>query len=84
MVEFIPGMAGCWDRLGVGLGVGEKVKCIRHSHGKPESNCLEVLQNWIESGREVTWIKLLDVLRGQGLVSLALEIEQKITQSVTT
>ena len=82
MVEFISGMAGCWDRVGVGLGVGEKVKCIRHSHGEAESKCLEVLQHWIERGKDVTWIKLLDVLEGLDLVPLAFKIEQKIANFV--
>ena len=65
----------------MGLGVGEKVKCIRHSHGEVESKCLEVLQHWIDRGKDVTWIKLLDVLEGLDLVPLAGKIEQKISNS---
>ena len=71
-------MAGCWDRVGAGLGAGEKVKCVRHSPGEAESKCLEVVQHWIERGKDVTWMKLLDVLEGQDLTPLALRIEQKI------
>ena len=67
-------MAGCWDRV----GVGEKVKCVRHSPREAESKCLEVVQQWIECGKDVTWIKLLDVLEGQDLTPLALRIEQKM------
>ena len=83
MAEFISGMAGCWDIVGAGLGVGDKVKCIRHSHGDAGSKCLEVIHHWIDCGKDVTWIKLLDVLERLELVSLAHKIEQRITQFVS-
>lgn len=78
ILQFLPRMAGSWDRIGVGLGLGDKVKCIRHDPGDAESKLLVVMETWIEKGDDVTWKRLLDVLWDVELCTLARRIEETV------
>ena len=78
ILQFFPQMAGSWDRIGVGLGLGDKVKCIRHDCGDAESKLLVVIETWIEKGDDVTWKRLLDVLWDVELRALAQRIEEAV------
>ena len=77
-LQFLPQMAGSWDRIGVGLGLGDKVKCIRHDPGDAESKLLVVMETWIEKGDDVTWKRLLDVLWDVELRAVARKIEEAV------
>ena len=55
LLPFLPQMAGSWDRIRVGLGLDDKVKCVRHDLGDAESKMLAVMETWVEKGEAVTW-----------------------------
>ena len=78
ILGFLPKMAGSWDRIGVGLGLGDKVKCIRHDPGEAESKLLVVMETWIEKGNAVTWKQLLDVLWDIELHTVARKVEETL------
>ena len=78
LLPFLPQMAGSWDRIGVGLGLGDKVKCVRHDPGDAESKMLVVMETWVEKGDAVTWQRLLDLLWDIELRTLARKIEETV------
>ena len=82
LLPFFPKMAASWDRIGVGLGLNDKVKCVRHDAGGAESKLLVVLETWIDRGNDVTWKRLLDVLWDTELCTLARSIEQALCKDL--
>lgn len=60
------------------MGLGDKVKCVRHDPGDAESKMLVVMETWVENGDAVTWQRLLDLLWDIELRTLARKIEETV------
>ena len=79
LVEFIPQMAPKWYVLAVGLGISTEAAIINDNTGRADKKCTEALGAWINAGRDVTWGRLLHVLRTQNLGAVAQSIESRLT-----
>lgn len=78
LVEYIPQMAPKWYVLAVGLGVSTEAAIIEDNNGRADKKCTEALGAWINAGRDVTWSRLLHVLRTQNLGAVARSIESNL------
>ena len=62
LLDFVDPMARCWDRIGIKLGLGDKVAELRRREAFPSSHLIMLLEIWLQSGRGVSWVRLVDVL----------------------
>ena len=62
LLDFVDSMASCWDRIGIKLGLEDKVAELRRREAFPSSHLIMLLEIWLQSGRGVSWARLVDVL----------------------
>jgi len=69
-----------WQFIGLGLGVDStELSSLRDNHAKNDQRLLEMLQLWLDTGKNTTWKEIVRVLKlkSVGHVALAKEIEKK-------
>ena len=67
LLDFTPQMAAGWDNIGIGLGLADKVDELRSSNEPPRTKLTILLQTWVQSGSEVSWGHLVNVLESPGI-----------------
>lgn len=80
LVYFVNNMAGKWEAIGYALGLEQQVPIVARSSAEADSRCLEMLQKWVEQGKNVSWQKLVDVLWGLGLRSAAVCVCRRLKE----
>ena len=79
LIDYVPRMSPKWEFIAVKLGLKYLKDDLLNTKGErgADSKCLHVLQEWIESGDNVTWTRLIQVLKSPSvnLGSLANELE---------
>ena len=64
LLDFVDSMAGCWERIGIKLGLGGKVDELQQVEEKFSngSNLIILLEAWLENERGVSWGRLIHIL----------------------
>ena len=61
-------MATKWFEMGLQLGVSPKeLKSIQHDAKSSKEACRLMFMEWLDSGTEKSWRKVLDVLRSRSV-----------------
>ena len=85
LIQFVPQMAHKWCEIGMYLELKNCVRELKDSHHTSKLKLITILDTWIESGREVSWCRLVEVLEQPGveLGAVALEIKQHLYEKCT-
>ena len=67
LLAFVPKMATEWDKIGILIGLEDKVAELRPRNDLPSSNLTSLLHSWIRSGQNVSWKRLVTVLQNQAV-----------------
>ena len=67
LLQFVPKMATEWDKIGILMGLEDRVAELRPRNDLPSSNLTSLFQSWIRSGRNVSWKRLVTVLQDQAV-----------------
>ena len=76
LADYVVDIAYKWELLGTKLGQRTAVKNIKATQADSESKCLDVLEKWLESDKNVSWAHLVKSLRSIGLSAVAKQIEK--------
>ena len=79
LLYFVASMAGCWERIGIKLGLRDKVAELRQVPEKftNGSNLIMLLEAWLDNKRGVSWGRLIHILESSevGLGAVAADIK---------
>ena len=76
LADYVVDIAYKWELLGTKLGQRTAVKNIKATQAEPESKCLDVLEKWLESNENASWVYLVKSLKSIGLPAVAKQIEK--------
>ena len=82
VVDYAEEMCSKWKQIGFKLELYSEVAAIRSREQDNSDKCLHVLHEAADQKKLTSWIKLLEILRSDGvkLHALAEKIERKITE----
>ena len=78
LIQFVPQMAHKWCEIGMYLELNNCVRELKDSHNNPRLKMITILDTWIESGRDVSWHRLVEVLEQPGVELGAVAVEIKL------
>ena len=58
LLDFVDSMAGCWERIGIKLGLEDKVDELKQA----KTNLIILLEAWLQNKRGVSWGRLIHIL----------------------
>ena len=84
LLDYVSPLAPRWEYLGHELGVSNLTLSLKKEALPVEQKCLNLLEEWVQQGNEVTWQRLLRALTSKGvrLHKVASEIHQNLSGRV--